>query len=168
MQYVVCDLETTGGKKEEEGITEIALYKITEDEILDSYTTLVNPEKPIPPFVQNLTGITDEMVKDAPKFHEVMFDILDFVEGCVFVAHNVKFDYSFLQYKLLEYGEKWKAQQLCTIQMARKTFPNQPSYSLGKLCANLGIELEGRHRAWGDALATVKLFQMVKASRRVS
>lgn len=163
MKYVVCDLETTGGRKEEEGITEIALYKITDEEILDSYTTLINPEKSIPPFVQRLTGISENMVKDAPKFHEVMFDIMDFIEDSTFVAHNVKFDYNFLQYKLLEYGEKWKCHNICTIQMARKAFPNQPSYSLGKLCKNLGIELEGRHRAWGDALATVKLFQMAKA-----
>ena len=157
--YAIIDIETTGGNASRERITEIAIYIHDGIRVVNEYSTLVNPECKVPPFVAQLTGISDEMLKDAPKFFEVARDIVEITEGCTFVAHNAAFDYSFVKQEFLNLGYKYKRPVLCTVKMARKLLPGYKSYSLGNLCNSLGIQITSRHRASGDALATVKLFE---------
>lgn len=155
MKYAVIDIETNGGIK----ITEISIFIFDGEQVVDEYTTLVNPECGIPVFITNLTGITDSMVKDAPKFYEVAKKVFEITEDCVFVAHNVNFDYNIIAKEFKELGLSFKRKKLCTIRLSRKLLPGRKSYSLGKLCASENIPLEGRHRARGDAEATTILFE---------
>jgi len=156
--YAIIDLETTGGQPTQDRITEIAIYLHDGEKIVDEFATLLNPGRAIPPFITQLTGITNDMVSDAPKFHEVARKVVEMTEGCVFVAHNVRFDYSFLKKEFADLGYNYSRKTLCTVRLSRSLMPGQPSYSLGKLCQNIGIPLENRHRAAGDAHATALLF----------
>ncbi|MBE7640099.1 GIY-YIG nuclease family protein [Salegentibacter sp. BLCTC] len=159
--YAVVDIETTGGKYNEEGITEIAIYKFDGLKIVDQFISLVNPEKAIQPFVVNLTGINNDMLRNAPKFYEVAKRIVEITEDCVLVAHNSKFDYRILRTEFKRLGFNFERKSLCTVELSKKLIPGQESYSLGKLVRALGIPLSDRHRASGDAQATVKLFKML-------
>ncbi|WP_158960528.1 exonuclease domain-containing protein [Myroides fluvii] len=159
--YAVLDIETTGGQFNEEGITEIAIYKFDGHQIVDQLISLVNPEKEIQPFVVKLTGINSAMLRLAPKFHELAKRIIEMTEDCVLVAHNAAFDYRVLRNEFSRLGYDFKKDTLCTVELAQKLLPEMPSYSLGKLVRNLGIPLADRHRAYGDALATLKLFQLL-------
>ena len=159
--YAILDIETTGGQFNEEGITEIAIYKFDGHEIVDQFISLVNPEIPIQPFVVRLTGINNDMLKSAPKFFEVAKRIIEITQDCVIVAHNAIFDYRILRTEFRRLGYDFKAKNLCTVELAKILIPDQPSYSLGKLVRALGIPMADRHRATGDALATVKLFKML-------
>ncbi|WP_281987988.1 exonuclease domain-containing protein [Aquimarina aggregata] len=159
--YAILDIETTGGKYNEEGITEIAIYKFDGHEVLDQFITLVNPERPIQPFVANLTGINNEMLRNAPKFFEVAKRIVEITTDCVVVAHNSSFDYRILRTEFDRLGFDYERHSLCTVELSKKLIPDQESYSLGKLVRSLGIPLSDRHRANGDALATVKLFKLL-------
>ena len=161
MKFAITDLETTGGSPKKSKITEIAIYKCDGDKIIDEYTTLVNPEIPIPRFITQLTGINDEMVENAPKFYEIAKDIIEFMEDCVFVAHNVGFDYGVLRGEYKSLGYDFRYPHMCTVRASRILLPGHDSYSLGKLTNDLGIELVGRHRAAGDAMATVELFKIL-------
>ncbi|WP_324670683.1 exonuclease domain-containing protein [Hymenobacter sp. GOD-10R] len=156
--YAIIDLETTGGQPTQDRITEVAIFIHDGTQVVHQFSTLLNPGRPIPFFITQLTGITDDMVRDAPKFHEVARKIVELTEGCVFVAHNVRFDYSFLKKEFADLGYNYSRKTLCTVRLSRSLIPGQPSYSLGKLCQNIGIPLEGRHRAAGDAAATTVLF----------
>ncbi len=122
---------------------------------------MVNPEKPIQPFVVNLTGINNKMLRNAPKFYEVAKRIIEITEGSILIAHNTSFDYRILRTEFNRLGYNYERETLCTVQLSKKLFPNQNSYSLGKLCKSLGIAVSNRHRAEGDAFATVKLFSML-------
>ncbi|MFK5878849.1 MAG: exonuclease domain-containing protein [Flavobacteriaceae bacterium] len=159
--YVILDIETTGGKYNEEGITEIAAYKFDGHEIVDQLITLVNPEKEIQPFVVRLTGINNGMLKNAPKFHEIAKRIVEFTEDAIMVAHNANFDYRILKTEFRRLGFDFKRETLCTVELTKKLIPDLESYSLGKLCKILCIPVSNRHRAEGDALATVKLFKLL-------
>lgn len=161
MHYAIVDIETTGGSPKNSKITEIAIYKHTGTEVVDEYCTLVNPEMPIPPFITNLTGISDQMVSSAPKFYEIAKDIVEFTEDCIFVAHNVGFDYGMLRAEFKSLGFDYRRPHLCTVRSSRFVIPGMESYSLGKLTRELGIQLQGRHRASGDALATAELFTLL-------
>lgn len=161
--YSIIDIETTGGQYNEEGITEIAIYKFDGHDVVDQFISLVNPEKPIQPFVVKLTGINSAMLRSAPKFYEVAKRIIEITEGTIVVAHNASFDYRILQTEFRRLGYDFKKPTLCTVELAKKIIPNLPSYSLGKLVRSLGIPMADRHRASGDALATVKLFKMLLA-----
>ncbi len=161
MKYAIIDIETTGGKATTDRITEIAVYIHDGNSVIDEFSSLVNPERPIPPYVSRLTGIYDEMVADAPRFYEIAKDIVKITEDCTFVAHNVQFDYSFVRQEFKSLGYTYSRDYLCTVKLSRKIIPGHPSYSLGNLCERLGIRLENRHRAAGDALATVKLFELL-------
>lgn len=166
--YAIIDIETTGSQPSQDRITEIAIFIHDGHQIVDQYSTLVNPQRPIPYFIAQLTGITDEMVKDAPKFHEVAKDIVQFTEGKVFVAHNVRFDYSFIKKEFADLGFTYQRKTLCTVRLSRSLLPGLPSYSLGKLCKSIDIDLQMRHRAIGDAEATAKLFdKLIKINRPV-
>ncbi|MFT4575704.1 MAG: DNA polymerase-3 subunit epsilon [Polaribacter sp.] len=161
--YAILDIETTGGKFNEEGITEIAIYKFDGHEVVDQFITLVNPEKEIQPFVVQLTGINNNMLRNAPKFHEVAKRIIEITKDCIVVAHNSSFDYRILGTEYNRLGYEYKRDTLCTVELSRKLIPEQPSYSLGKLCKSLGVPMSDRHRASGDALATIQLFKLLLA-----
>jgi len=161
--YAILDIETTGGQYNEEGITEIAIYKFDGHEVVDQFISLVNPEKPIQPFVVKLTGINNAMLRSAPKFYEVAKRIIEMTEDCVIVAHNASFDYRILQTEFRRLGFRFHKQTLCTVELSKKLLPGHESYSLGKLVRALGIPMADRHRASGDAMATVKLFKMLLA-----
>lgn len=162
--YCIIDIETTGGSAKNERITEIAMYKHDGYKIVDEWQSLINPEKRIPYHITGLTGITNEMVEHAPKFYEVAKEIVEFTEDCVFVAHNSKFDYGFFKAEFRSLGYEYERETLCTVKLSRKLLPGKRSYSLGKLSAELGIEISARHRAAGDARATVTLFEMLLAA----
>jgi DNA polymerase-3 subunit epsilon len=163
LEYAIVDIETTGGNARGSRITEIAIVIHNGTEIIDRYETLVNPQKDIPLPIFALTGINNELVKDAPIFDAISEKVLEMLTDRVFVAHNVNFDYSFVHHQLQEAGFKWTAKKLCTVRAARKIIPGIASYSLGRLCKSLDIPLENRHRAGGDADATAILFSRLLA-----
>ncbi|HNW57143.1 MAG TPA: exonuclease domain-containing protein [Bacteroidales bacterium] len=159
--YAIIDIETTGGNPKCEKITEIAIYLHDGSGIVDEFVSLVNPEKNIPAFITNLTGITNEMVEDAPRFYEIAKKIVELTEGSTFVAHNARFDYSFIRQEFKSLGYSFKRDILDTVTLSRKLLPGHGSYSLGNLCQDLRISIVGRHRASGDALATVRLLEIL-------
>jgi len=159
--YAILDIETTGGQFNEEGITEIAIYKFDGHEIVDQFISLVNPEIPIQPFVVKLTGINNEMLRSAPKFFEIAKRIIEMTNDSVLVAHNADFDYRILRTEFRRLGYDFNVKTLCTVALSQRLLPEQPSHSLGKLVRALGIPMADRHRASGDAMATVKLFKML-------
>ena len=159
--YSIIDVETTGGKFNEEGITEIAIYKFDGIKIIDQFISLVNPEIPIQPYVQKLTGINNKMLTRAPKFFEIAKRILEITEQSILVAHNSSFDYRLLRIEFKRLGYDFSIPQLCTVKLSKKLIPNKNSYKLGKLVKSLGIPISNRHRAAGDALATVELFKLL-------
>ena len=159
--YTILDIETTGGKYNEEGITEIAIHKFDGNEVVDTFISLVNPEKKIQPFVVNLTGINDKMLLTAPKFHEIAKRIVEITQDSVLVAHNAQFDYRILRTEFRRLGYNFERKTLCTVDLSKTLLPDVPSYSLGKLVRSLGIPVSNRHRANGDALATLKLFKLL-------
>jgi DNA polymerase III subunit epsilon len=159
--YAIIDIETTGGSAIQEKITEIAVYLHDGEKITGEFVTLVNPERNIPYFITNLTGISNEMVEDAPRFYEIAKTIVELTEGRTFVAHNARFDYSFIRQEFKSLGFNFKRNILDTVALSRKLLPGHKSYSLGNICKDLNILINGRHRAAGDALATVKLFEML-------
>ncbi|AUC86611.1 DNA polymerase III subunit epsilon [Polaribacter sp. ALD11] len=159
--YVILDIETTGGKFNEEGITEIAIYKFDGHTVVDQFISLVNPEKEIQKFVIQLTGINNKMLQNAPKFYEVAKRIIEITKDCTLVAHNSAFDYRILSTEFDRLGYDFNRNTLCTVELSQKLILDQPSYSLGKLTKALGIPMTDRHRASGDALATVQLFKLL-------
>ncbi|MDX1279253.1 exonuclease domain-containing protein, partial [Oceanihabitans sediminis] len=159
--YTIVDIETTGGKYNEEGITEIAIYKYDGHEVVDQFISLINPEREIQPFVVNLTGINSKMLRNAPKFYEVAKRIVEITEDTILVAHNAKFDYRILRTEFKRLGFDFTRKTLCTVELSKELIPEQESYSLGKLTRALGIPVADRHRAAGDAFATVKLFKIL-------
>lgn len=161
-RYAIIDVETTGGDPKSNGrITEIAIYLVVDNEIIDQLTTLINPECHIPSYIARLTGITDEMVANAPKFYEVAKRVVEITQDAVFVGHNVGYDYSFVQHEFRRLGYSYRRMTFDTVKMSRKLLPGHESYSLGKLSSDLGIHIENRHRASGDARATVDLFLLL-------
>ncbi len=159
--YAILDIETTGGQFNEEGITEIAIYRFDGHEVVDQFISLVNPEIPIQPFVVKLTGINNAMLRSAPKFYEIAKRIIEITNGAILVAHNASFDYRILRTEFRRLGYDFHTKTLCTVELSQKLLPEQPSHSLGKLVRALGIPMADRHRASGDAMATVKLFKML-------
>jgi len=158
LSYVVVDTETTGGRHGSgDRITEIAAVVIRDGEIVELFETLVNPERPIPYFVSQLTNITWDMVKDKPTFDRVAPEVMRVLEGNVFVAHNMMFDWRFVTSELSRStGRKLQGRRLCTVKMARKVLPQLSRRSLDHVARYYGVEIHGRHRAGGDALATAK------------
>lgn len=160
-KYAIIDVETTGGAARYERITEIAIVLHDGEKVIDTFSTLLNPERSIPWNITQITGITDAMVADAPKFFEVARQIVQMTEDAIFVAHNVSFDFSFIREEFARLGYTYSRRQLCTVRLARKTFPGLPSYSLSNLKKHFGIAAERSHRALDDTLATVTLFERI-------
>jgi DNA polymerase-3 subunit epsilon len=176
--YAIVDIETTGGYAQNHRITEVAIYHHDGLNVTDVFHTLINPERNIPYYITGLTGITSEMVLEAPSFESIAKEIHHWLDGKIFVAHNAHFDYSFLKKEFEQAGINWQAKKLCTVRLSRKIIPGLRSYSLGSLAESLGVEITNRHRASGDASATVKIFdhllhrdhdgQIMKALKRNS
>jgi DNA polymerase III subunit epsilon len=161
--YSIVDIETSGGSAKSDRITEIAIYLTDGIRVLDKFVSLINPECLIPYQITALTGITNHMLDDAPKFFEVARKIVEITENTVFVAHNASFDYSFIKREFERLGYKYKRETLCTVRLSRKLIPGYKSYSLGNLCENIGIQINNRHRAEGDVAATTELFHILLA-----
>ncbi|MCZ4243928.1 exonuclease domain-containing protein [Pedobacter punctiformis] len=164
MLYAVVDIETTGGHASANRITEVAINIHDGQKIIESYSTLINPKRDIPDYITALTGISNEMLVDAPSFEDVALQIYQLLHNKIFVAHNVNFDYSFLKHHLSYAGYDLQCKKLCTVRLSRKLFPGKVSYSLGKLCNALQIPIQNRHRAAGDADATSILFNLLLES----
>jgi DNA polymerase-3 subunit epsilon len=158
-EWVVVDLETTGGSpKRGHRVTELAAVCVSGGRITETYATLVNPARAIPRFVTALTGITEAMVAQAPHFHEVAERVSASIGGKVFVAHNAGFDWRFLSWEMQQAtGTSPVGRQLCTVRLARKLLPELPSRKLDQLAYYFGVEIENRHRALDDAVATARI-----------
>lgn len=159
--YSIIDIETTGGNSKTGKITEIAVFVHNGTRIVTEFCTLLNPQQRIPPFISKLTGITQQMVDEAPLFEEVAAYIAEITANTIFVAHNVNFDYGFIREEYRRIGQEFRRRRLCTVQMSRMSFPGLKSYSLGKITSELNITLKNSHRAGHDALATVHLFEKI-------
>ena len=156
--YTIIDIETTGNGIKGNRITEISIFKYDGHEVIDEFTSLVNPQCPIPAFITGLTGIDNDMVRNAPLLEEIIPQINAITADTIFVAHSVNFDYNIIKNEFKLLGHDFSRKKLCTVRLSRKLLPGYNSYSLGKLTAALGIPLTDRHRARGDAHATVLLF----------
>ncbi|MEL7046826.1 MAG: exonuclease domain-containing protein [Pseudomonadota bacterium] len=163
--YVVVDVETTGGRGEQHRVTEIGAVKLIDGETVGRFQTLLNPQRTIPPGITRLTGITRDMVADAPIFADVADAFADFLEGAIFVAHNVDFDYRFIGQEFRRLGRPFKMPKLCTCASMRKLYPGHKSYSLAALTAAYDIPLDTHHRALCDAEAAAHLLLMINEKR---
>lgn len=161
MEYAIVDIETSGGSPAGGGITEIAILIHDGESITREYEILLNPGHAIPTHITGLTGIDNFMVRNSPRFDQILDEIWELLEGRVFVAHNVNFDFSFIREAFLRSGRDFKPSKLCTVKLSRKALPGLGSYSLGRLCETQGIQIEARHRAMGDARATAILFDRI-------
>lgn len=161
--FAIVDIETCGGKFEypKGRVTEICILIHDGLQVVDKFSTLINPECYISSFYTNITGITNQMVANAPKFHEVADIIFNLTENKKFVAHNVSFDFNFIKYEFQMLGKTFDREKLCTVKLSRKLIPGKKTYSLGPLCDSLGIMNNARHRAEGDAIATAQLFDIL-------
>ncbi len=163
MQYAIVDIETTGGYAASNGITEIAVFITDGKNILKHFSTLLHPVYTIPRYVEALTGITNPMVEFERPFSSIADELFELLADKIFVAHNVNFDYSFVKYHLAKSGYDLNCRKLCTVRLGRQILPGLKGYGLGKICKHLGIEIESRHRASGDARATTSLFHHLLA-----
>jgi DNA polymerase-3 subunit epsilon len=163
--YVVVDIETTGSWSSGDRITEIGAVKIRNHRVVDEWHSLINPQRPIPAKIVTLTGITNQMVRDAPVFHEIADSFMAFMGDGIFVAHNVNFDYGFLSCEYERLERRFRFPKLCTCVGMRRRYPGHKSYGLGKLCAIYGIDLEEHHRALCDARAAARLLNLINAKR---
>jgi DNA polymerase-3 subunit epsilon len=159
--YAIVDIETTGGYAAANGITEIAVFISDGTRVVKEFHTLLNPYYTIPRFIESLTGITNEMVEFERDFKSIADELYELLCDKVFVAHNVNFDYSFIRHHLRQCGYDLNCKKICTIRLGRQIIPGLRGYGLEKICNHLGIEIEARHRAKGDAEATVKLFHIL-------
>lgn len=161
VSWVVVDVETTGGRPwGEDRITEVAAVVVRDGGIAERFETLVNPQRPIPPFISRLTNISWQMVRDKPVFRDVCEQLLRVLQGNVFVAHNARFDWAFICAEVERAtGERLEGEQLCTVRLARKLLPQLRRRSLDWVANHYGIAIDGRHRAGGDADATARVLQ---------
>ena len=160
-KYAIVDIETTGGMYLRDKITEIAIIKTDGHEILSEFHSLVNPERSIPKHITGITGIDDHLVKDAPKFYEIAKQVIEELEGCIFVAHNVNFDYNFIKEEFRSLGYPFNKKKLCTVKLTRSAVPGLRSYSLDSLIEYFDVDVVNRHRAYDDTLATYKIFRYI-------
>ena len=163
--YVVVDIETTGGWGASDRITEIGAVKVKGHEITDQWHSLINPQRSIPASITQLTGITNEMVRDAPVFAEVADSLVAFMEDGIFVAHNVNFDYGFIAQEFTRLDRRFRFPKFCTCAGMRRYYPGHRSYSLGRICSIYEISLEQHHRALCDAEAAAKLLNLINRKR---
>jgi len=160
LDFVVVDVEATGAKTPPNRLIELGAYRIRGARVVDKFVTLVNPEIPIPRFVATLTGISNEMVRDAPVFADVVPKWLDFVSEAVLVAHNAPFDTSFLNHEISRVypGHRMVNPHLCTVKLSRRAMPDLSNHRLDTIASHFSIPIASRHRAGSDALATAEIF----------
>jgi DNA polymerase-3 subunit epsilon len=163
--YAVVDIETTGGRANSHRITEIGIAKVVGNQVVDTWQTLINPQRHIPRNITQLTGIDNDMVADAPLFVEIADTLRNYLAGSVFVAHNVNFDYGFIRAEYERLEQTFRTPKLCTVREMRKAFPGLPSYSLANLTRHFGIDMTRHHRALSDAQAAAELLFMINESR---
>jgi DNA polymerase-3 subunit epsilon len=163
--YAVIDIETTGGRAQYHRITEVGIVKMIGGEVVAKWQSLINPQRRIPQNITALTGIDNELVADAPLFADVADDIDEFTEGCVFVAHNVNFDYGFIKEEFNRLERPFRRPKLCTVREMRKHYKGLPSYSLANLTRHFQIDMQRHHRAMSDAIAAAELLNMVNEKR---
>ena len=159
VKFAITDIETTGSGIKGNRITEICIIVVQNGKVIDEYSSLVNPTQAIPLYIESLTGINDEMVSNAPQFSEIANEVEKITKDCVFVAHNVNFDYNIVRAEFVTLGREFKRKRLCTVRLTKKLIPGLFSYSLGNICTSINIPHLDRHRAKGDCDATVTLFQ---------
>lgn len=159
--FAVVDIETTGGNYKSGKIIEIAVAIFNGKDIVDAFESLINPYCAIPPFITYLTGINQKMVQNAPGFHHIAKKVIEVTAGNIFVAHNVSFDYNYIRQEYKELGYEFKMPRICTLQEARKAFPELRSHGLENLCRDLNIMNVNKHRAMGDVMATVELMKRI-------
>ena len=164
-EYVVVDVETTGGKGENHRVTEVGAVKLQGGKVIDRFQTLINPQRSIPPGITRLTGIRPEMVADAPYFADIADEFAAFMGDAIFVAHNVEFDYGFISREFARLGRTFRHAKLCTCASMRKLYPGHRSYSLGNLCRDFDIPLKQHHRALCDAEAAAELLLLINEKR---
>lgn len=160
--YSIIDIETTGIDYKNDKIIEIAVLIYRDKHIINRFHTLVHPERTVPSNITRITGINDEMLQEAPKFYEIARKVAEITENCIFVAHNVRFDYGFIKREFEELGFTFTRNKMCTVKLSRMYFPEIRSHSLGSLIKYHNIKIVDRHRALDDALATVELFQLIE------
>jgi DNA polymerase-3 subunit epsilon len=160
-KLVFVDLETTGANATVDRITEIGLVEVDANGKVTHWSTLVNPSISIPPFIQGLTGISNEMVREAPSFNSLAKDLYERLQGALFIAHNVRFDYGFLRNEFTEAGYTFKAEVLCTVKLSRKLYPDHSRHNLDALVARHNLKVSARHRALGDADLLWQLWQKI-------
>lgn len=166
---VILDIETTGLSPYRHGITEIAAVKVREGKVIDEFHSMVNPEQPIPRFITKLTGITEDMVADAPHVRQVLSDLHKFMEGAIFVGHNVGFDHKFIDhYSKKHFGFGFSNEVLCTCKLARRLLPELPSKKLTAICEHFNIENKQAHRAMNDVLATNAILNQMQELANLS
>lgn len=158
--FVFVDIETTGGSPVSSRVLEVAVIKVHQGKIVDEYESLLNPDEYIPPFISQLTGITDGDVASAPFFNQIAAELYDFMAGSVFVAHNVNFDLSFLQTEFHRFGIDFEPARFCTVQLSRALYPEYTTHKLAALIERHDIRVDDRHRAYADARAIVDFYDL--------
>lgn len=159
------DLETTGANAAFDRVTEVGIVEVDQGRLVGEWSSLVNPETSIPPAIQALTGITNAMVVNAPTFADLAADLLERLEGRLFVAHNARFDYSFLREEFKRLGRRYSAPVVCTVKLSRKLYPGHRRHNLDSLIERHGLACGERHRALGDARVLWQFVQRVQAER---
>ena len=160
---VFLDIETTGGSHTRDRITEVALIKIEGGEVTTTWETLINPGIPIPRQITGLTGITDEMVKDAPAFEDIAGDLYSYLEGTVMVSHNSRFDYGFLKTEYKRMGGTLRQRTLCTVKLSRQLYPDVQGHSLDAIMNRFGLSTNARHRGMGDVQLMLDFLEAAKS-----
>jgi len=163
-KLAIVDLETTGANPVRDRITEIAILRVEAQQVVARWESLVNPGVPIPRMIQELVGITDQMVADAPAFAELATVVHELLDGCVFVAHNARFDYGFIRHEYARAGGEFTAPVLCTVRLSRALYPEHHRHGLDALIARHGLQCTARHRAMGDAEVLWQFARLVSAS----
>ena len=161
--YIALDLETTGLSPKEDRIIEIAAVKVENGVIRDRYVTLVNPGRLLEARITELTGITDEMIREAPVMEEILEEVLEFCGGLPLLGHNITFDYSFLKQAAINQKRSFEAEAVDTLKLCRRYMPEEEKKNLGAACAFYGIDLSGAHRALADAMGAHLLYEKLAA-----
>jgi len=159
---IIIDTETTGMSAFHDRVIELAMIRVSKNKIVDKFTTLINPEGRLSPFISSFTGITDEDLKNAPLFGDVKNRVLELLDDAVFVAHNVRFDYSFIKNELKRTGVNFKAKTFCTVRLSRRLFPEHRSHSLESVINRYNFKFESRHRAYDDAFVLWQFLKKIK------
>jgi len=165
--FVFLDIETTGGSPRFSRITEIGALRVEDNKVVATYSQLINPEEPVPSFITRLTGITDEMLWDAPTFKGIADDLELFLDGALFLAHNVNFDYSFIKMEFERIGQKFAMDRACTARLSRKLYPEHKSHALDRIIERMEVEVKNRHRAYDDAEVLWKFCQQELKKREL-